>query len=119
MDTLTLVITALTTGSAASVRETASESLKEAYTGLKALIQQKCAGRAAAEIVLAQHEARPDMWRTPLEEELMTFCQRHLARFKCPRSIDFENDFPRLPTGKLYKNVLRDRYWGGKSNRIL
>jgi len=55
----------------------------------------------------------------PLEEELMTFCQRHLARFKCPRSIDFENDFPRLPTGKLYKNVLRDRYWGGKSNRIL
>jgi hypothetical protein len=71
MDTLTLVITALTTGSAASVRETASESLKDAYAGLKTLILQKCAGRATAETVLAQHEAKPDMWRTPLEEELI------------------------------------------------
>ena len=31
---------------------------------------------------------------------------------KCPRSIDFEEELPRLPTGKLYKRVLRDRYWG-------
>lgn len=71
MDTLTLVITALSIGSAASVRETASESLKEAYAGLKTLIQQKCAGRTTAETVLAQHESKPDMWRIPLEEELM------------------------------------------------
>jgi len=70
MDTLTLVITALTTGSAASVRDTASESLKDAYTGLKTLILRKFAGKAAAEIALAQHEVKPDVWRTPLEEEL-------------------------------------------------
>jgi len=70
MDTVTLVITALSTGSAASVKDTASESLKDAYAGLKALIQQKFAGKASAEIALAQHEAKPDIWRTPLEEEL-------------------------------------------------
>jgi len=70
MDTLTLVITALTTGSAASVRDTASEALKDAYTGLRTLILQKFAGKAAAEIALAQHEVKPDVWRTPLEEEL-------------------------------------------------
>ncbi len=70
MDTLMLVITALTTGSAASVKDTASESLKDAYAGLKTLIQRKFAGKAAAEIALAQHEVKPDVWRKPLEEEL-------------------------------------------------
>ena len=70
MDTLTLVITALSAGSAASVRDTASESLKDAYAGLKTLIQRKFAGKAAAEIALVQHEVKPDVWRTPLEEEL-------------------------------------------------
>ena len=35
-----------------------------------------------------------------------------LAGFKVPRSIDFEAELPRLPTGKLYKRMLRDRYMG-------
>ena len=47
-----------------------------------------------------------------LEQELIVFCQQHLAHYKCPRSIDFDEQLPRLPTGKLYKRVLRDRYWG-------
>jgi long-chain acyl-CoA synthetase len=51
-------------------------------------------------------------------EELIAFCREHLARQKCPRSIDFDPELPRLPTGKLYKRKLRDRYWEGKS-RIL
>ena len=36
-----------------------------------------------------------------------------------PRSIDFEDELPRLPTGKLYKRLLRDRYWGNKNSRIV
>ena len=36
-----------------------------------------------------------------------------------PRSIDFEAELPRLPTGKLYKRLLRDRYWGDKTSRIV
>lgn len=51
--------------------------------------------------------------------ELIAFCQQHLARQKCPRSIDFEDQLPRLPTGKLYKRLLRDRYWGDKKSRIV
>jgi len=51
--------------------------------------------------------------------ELLAFCSAHLARQKCPRSIDFAAELPRLPTGKLYKRVLRDRYWGDKGSRIV
>jgi long-chain acyl-CoA synthetase len=54
-----------------------------------------------------------------IAEELMAFCAAHLARQKCPRSIDFDPELPRLPTGKLYKRVLRDRYWGDKKSRIV
>ena len=54
-----------------------------------------------------------------LERELIAFCGQHLARQKCPRSIDFEAELPRLPTGKLYKRILRDRYWGDNRSRIV
>jgi long-chain acyl-CoA synthetase len=52
-------------------------------------------------------------------EELIAFCRQHLAHIKCPRSIDFEEELPRLPTGKLYKRLLRDRYWGEGTSRIV
>jgi len=52
-------------------------------------------------------------------EELIAFCGQHLARQKVPRSVDFEAELPRLPTGKLYKRLLRDRYWGNKTSRIV
>ncbi len=51
-------------------------------------------------------------------EELMAYCRKHLSPIKCPRSIDFEAELPRHPTGKLYKRLLRDRYWQGRENRI-
>ena len=46
-----------------------------------------------------------------LETELILFCRKHLSPIKCPRSIDFEAEMPRTPTGKLVKRHLRDRYW--------
>jgi long-chain acyl-CoA synthetase len=52
-------------------------------------------------------------------DELQAFCKKHLSHQKCPRSIDFEDQLPRLPTGKLYKRVLRDRYWGDRKSRIV
>jgi long-chain acyl-CoA synthetase len=52
-------------------------------------------------------------------EELIAFCRQHLAHIKCPRTIDFEEELPRLPTGKLYKRLLRDRYWGERTSRIV
>jgi long-chain acyl-CoA synthetase len=54
-----------------------------------------------------------------LAEELIAFCNQALSRQKVPRSIDFEAELPRLPTGKLYKRLLRDRYWGNKTSRIV
>ena len=53
-----------------------------------------------------------------LVTELMAYCSENLSRQKCPRSIDFEEELPRLPTGKLYKRLLKDRYWAQHKNRI-
>jgi long-chain acyl-CoA synthetase len=54
-----------------------------------------------------------------LEAELIAHCREHLAHMKCPRTIDFQAELPRLPTGKLYKRLLRDRYWGRHETRIV
>jgi long-chain acyl-CoA synthetase len=54
-----------------------------------------------------------------LEAELIAFCRQNLSPIKCPRSIDFEAELPRHPTGKLYKRLLRDRYWQGHASRII
>ena len=46
-----------------------------------------------------------------LEAELIAFCKEKISHVKCPRSVDFEEELPRHPTGKLYKRLLKDRYW--------
>ena len=54
-----------------------------------------------------------------LERELIAFCREHLADVKCPRSVDFREELPRHPTGKLYKRLLKDEYWAGHNTRII
>jgi long-chain acyl-CoA synthetase len=54
-----------------------------------------------------------------LERELLEYCRAHLAHYKCPRTVDFERELPRQPTGKLYKRLLRDRYWAEHESRIV
>jgi len=72
------------------------------------------------EEVKAVVQLMPEVDPSPaVAEELIAFCGRHLARQKVPRSVDFEPELPRLPTGKLYKRLLRDRYWGNKTSRIV
>ncbi len=46
-----------------------------------------------------------------LAAELSTYCRKHLSGVKIPRQIDFMAELPRAQTGKLYKRLLRDRYW--------
>jgi len=46
-----------------------------------------------------------------LEQELIDYCNEKLAKFKVPRTIDFIEQMPRDPNGKLYKRKLRDPYW--------
>jgi long-chain acyl-CoA synthetase len=55
---------------------------------------------------------------TALAKELMTFCRSQLADVKCPRSIDFREELPRHPTGKLYKRLLKDEYWQAAGRAI-
>ena len=54
-----------------------------------------------------------------LEAELLAYCREGLAHYKCPRSIDFVAELPRGDNGKLYKRVLRDRYWEGHTTRLV
>ena len=53
-----------------------------------------------------------------LAAELIAYCREHLAGFKVPKSIDFETELPRQPTGKLLKRILRDTYWKEQERKI-
>jgi len=62
---------------------------------VKAVVQPKDPARATSETA----------------EAIIAYCRDRLAHFKCPRSVDFTEELPRLPNGKLLKRVLRDQYW--------
>ncbi len=49
-----------------------------------------------------------------LAQELESFLRQSLSGVKVPRQIDFREELPRHPTGKLYKRLLRDEYWSDK-----
>ncbi|MEE4299426.1 MAG: AMP-binding protein [Pseudomonadales bacterium] len=54
-----------------------------------------------------------------LAAELLAYAREHLAGYMIPKSIDFIDEMPRLPTGKLYKRILRDGYLGKTDSRIV
>jgi acyl-CoA synthetase (AMP-forming)/AMP-acid ligase II len=54
-----------------------------------------------------------------LEADLVAHCRQHLATYKCPRTVDFVAELPRDPNGKLYKRVLKERYWKGHETKIV
>jgi acyl-CoA synthetase (AMP-forming)/AMP-acid ligase II len=53
-----------------------------------------------------------------LSRELIAFCRGQLADVKCPRSVDFREELPRHPTGKLYKRLLKEEYWAAAGRSI-
>lgn len=54
-----------------------------------------------------------------LEAELIEYCRSNLATYKCPRSVEFADELPRDPNGKLYKRRIRDTYWQDRMSRIV
>ncbi len=71
------------------------------------------------EQVKAAVELEPGTDPSPtLAAELLAYCRDHLAGYKVPRSVDFQAQLPRHPTGKLYKRLLRDPYWEGTGRKI-
>ena len=64
-------------------------------------------GEFVQAVVQPEHGVAAD---EALVEELLAYAREHLAGYKLPRSVDFRDQLPRLPTGKLYKRELRDEY---------
>ena len=54
-----------------------------------------------------------------LRDELMAYARAQLSHVKAPKVIDFMHELPRHPTGKLYKRLIRDAYWGKEGSRIV
>jgi len=52
------------------------------------------------------------------QEELIEFCRANLAHYKCPKRVDFIEALPRTATGKIQKNLLRERYWQSQTKRV-
>ncbi|WP_109530415.1 MULTISPECIES: acyl-CoA synthetase [Nocardia] len=73
-------------------------------------------GEAVKAVVQAVDPALAD---DALAAELIEFCRGELASYKCPRTVDFVTELPRDPNGKLYKRLLRERYWEGRESRVI
>jgi hypothetical protein len=70
MDPVTLIVTALAAGAASALQDGASSAVKDAYARVKALVMRRFANRPKGELVLAEHEAAPQVWEAPLAAEL-------------------------------------------------
>ena len=71
------------------------------------------------ESVKAAIELRPgEAPSAELEASILAHARAHLAGYKVPRSIDFETELPRHPSGKLFVRRLRDPYWTGRERKI-
>tara|TARA_B110000305_G_scaffold152956_1_gene169512 strand:- start:1857 stop:3428 length:1572 start_codon:yes stop_codon:yes gene_type:complete len=53
-----------------------------------------------------------------LAEQLIAFTREHIAGYKCPKTVDFVTDLPRLPTGKIQRRIVREPYWAGHEKSI-
>jgi fatty-acyl-CoA synthase len=52
------------------------------------------------------------------QEAIINFCASKLAGYKKPKRVEFMDDLPKNPSGKVTKNVLRNPYWAGRKRRI-
>lgn len=59
------------------------------------------------------HTAGADM-----ADSILAFAREKLPGFKCPRSIDFRTELPRLPSGKIQRRLVRDDYWSDEQKNI-
>ena len=52
------------------------------------------------------------------DDDIIEFCKKSLASYKKPKSIEFVQELPRNPQGKILKRVLREKYWADRERRI-
>jgi len=70
VDPVTLILAALAAGAATGVGDAATQSIKDGYAALKALIRRRFAGNNRAEAALSDHEADPETYEKPLAKQL-------------------------------------------------
>ena len=64
-------------------------------------------------------QIRPDAAATAaLADDLLAFARSRLPGFKAPRTVDFVEDLPRLPSGKIQRRLVREPYWQGRDRQI-
>lgn len=51
-------------------------------------------------------------------ENIMAFCAERLPGFKRPRSVDFTQDLPKNPNGKIVRRLVREPFWAGKERQV-
>ncbi len=69
-------------------------------------------GETVKAIVVLEPDARAT------DHEIMEFCVGKIAGYKRPRSVEFVDELPRNPTGKILKRELREKYWEGRARRV-
>jgi len=67
-------------------------------------------GESVKAIVVVTDEVDPG--------DIIEFCRRHLAGYKCPRTVDFVPSLPRNASGNILKNTLREPYWRDRARGI-
>ncbi|MEX2249742.1 MAG: acyl-CoA synthase, partial [Parvibaculum sp.] len=48
-----------------------------------------------------------------MAKELLAFAADNLPGYQRPRSVDFMQELPRMPSGKVLRRTIRDAYWQG------
>lgn len=56
--------------------------------------------------------AEPSADEDATAAELIAYCRDHLSHFKCPTSVVFVDELPRLPSGKIAKRMFSDEVRG-------
>ena len=75
-------------------------------------------GESIKAVVEPAEEGLDPAAQQELAQELVAFCREHLAKYKCPRTVDFRDELPRSDTGKLFKRRLRDEYWAAAGRQV-
>lgn len=52
------------------------------------------------------------------EEDVIAWTRARIAAFKAPKSVEFVDELPRNPSGKVLRRELRQRYWEGRDRAV-
>lgn len=69
-------------------------------------------GESVKAIVVVKPGTRPS------PEDIIAFTKERIARYKCPKSVDFIDAMPRNPSGKILRKDLREKYWSAADRRV-